>query len=74
MAVMASIGAAGVPMAGIIALALVLKQLGIPLEGIALILGVERLLDMVRTCVNVVGNMSCSVVIQELEEKIQKNS
>jgi Na+/H+-dicarboxylate symporter len=72
MAVMASIGAAGVPMAGIIALALVLKQLGIPLEGIALILGVERLLDMVRTCVNVVGNMACSVVIQELEEKIHK--
>ncbi|MGB3862896.1 MAG: dicarboxylate/amino acid:cation symporter [Candidatus Aminicenantaceae bacterium] len=69
MAVMASIGAAGVPMAGIIALALVLKQLGIPLEGIALILGVERLLDMVRTCVNVVGNMACAVVIQELEEK-----
>lgn len=76
MAVMASIGAAGVPMAGIIALALVLKQLGIPLEGIALILGVERLLDMVRTCVNVVGNMACSVVIQELEEKthIKKSS
>ncbi len=74
MAVMASIGAAGVPMAGIIALALVLKQLGIPLEGIALILGVERLLDMVRTCVNVVGNMACSVVIQELEEKIHKKN
>lgn len=69
MAVLSSIGAAGVPMAGIIALALVLKQLGIPLEGIALILGVERLLDMVRTCVNVLGNMACSVVIQELEEK-----
>jgi Na+/H+-dicarboxylate symporter len=69
MAVLSSIGAAGVPMAGIIALALVLKQLGIPLEGIALILGVERLLDMVRTSVNVLGNMSCSVVIQQLEEK-----
>lgn len=69
MAVLSSIGAAGVPMAGIIALALVLKQLGIPLEGIALILGVERLLDMVRTSVNVLGNMSCAVVIQQLEEK-----
>lgn len=72
MAVLSSIGAAGVPMAGIIALALVLKQLGIPLEGIALILGVERLLDMVRTSVNVIGNMACSVVIQEMEEKIRK--
>jgi Na+/H+-dicarboxylate symporter len=69
MAVLSSIGAAGVPMAGIIALALVLKQLGIPLEGIALIMGVERLLDMVRTSTNVIGNMACSVVIQELEEK-----
>jgi Na+/H+-dicarboxylate symporter len=72
MAVLSSIGAAGVPMAGIIALALVLKQLGIPLEGIALIMGVERLLDMVRTCTNVIGNMACSVVIQELEEKTKK--
>jgi Na+/H+-dicarboxylate symporter len=72
MAVLSSIGAAGVPMAGIIALALVLKQLGIPLEGIALILGVERLLDMVRTSVNVIGNMACAVVIQNMEEK-QKN-
>lgn len=69
MALLSSIGAAGVPMAGIIALALVLKQLGIPLEGIALILGVERLLDMVRTSVNVIGNMACSVVIHDLEEK-----
>jgi Na+/H+-dicarboxylate symporter len=69
MAVLSSIGAAGVPMAGIIALVLILQQLGIPMEGIALILGVERLLDMVRTSVNVIGNMACSVVIQELEEK-----
>ena len=72
MAVLSSIGAAGVPMAGIIALALVLKQLQIPLEGIALILGVERLLDMVRTATNVIGNMACSVVIQALEEKPEK--
>ena len=69
MAVLSSIGAAGVPMAGIIALVLILQQLGIPMEGIALILGVERLLDMVRTSVNVIGNMACAVVIQELEEK-----
>jgi len=69
MAVLSSVGAAGVPMAGIIALAIVLKQLGIPLEGIALIFGVERLLDMTRTAVNVIGNMACSVVIHELEEK-----
>jgi len=74
MAVLSSVGAAGVPMAGIIALAIVLKQLGIPLEGIALIFGVERLLDMTRTSVNVIGNMACSVVIQELEEKTKGTS
>jgi Na+/H+-dicarboxylate symporter len=72
MAVLSSVGAAGVPMAGIIALAIVLKQLGIPLEGIALIFGVERLLDMTRTAVNVIGNMACSVAIHEMEEKTKK--
>jgi len=74
MALLSSIGAAGVPMAGIIALAIVLKQLGIPLEGIALIFGVERLLDMVRTSVNVIGNMACSVVIHEMEEKTKRRA
>lgn len=74
MALLSSIGAAGVPMAGIIALAIVLKQLGIPLEGIALIFGVERLLDMTRTSVNVIGNMAASVVIHELEEKQKRGS
>jgi len=72
MALLSSIGAAGVPMAGIITLAIVLKQLGIPLEGIALIFGVERLLDMTRTSVNVIGNMVSSVVVQELEEKTKR--
>jgi len=69
MATLSSVGAAGVPTAGIITLAMVLKQIGIPLEGIALILGVERLLDMCRTTTNVVGNMACSIVIKESEEK-----
>ncbi len=68
MATLASIGAAGVPAAGIVTLVMVLKQIGIPLEGLALILGVERILDMCRTTTNVVGNMACSVVIQEWEK------
>ncbi len=68
MATLASIGAAGVPAAGIVTLVMVLKQIGIPLEGIALILGVERILDMCRTTTNVVGNLACSVVIQEWEK------
>jgi len=69
MATLASVGAAGVPAAGIITLAMVLRQIGIPLEGIALILGVDRFLDMCRTTTNIIGDMACSIVIKESEEK-----
>ncbi|MFQ6069006.1 MAG: dicarboxylate/amino acid:cation symporter [Candidatus Aminicenantales bacterium] len=69
MATLASVGAAGVPAAGIITLAMVLKQIGIPLEGIALILGVDRFLDMCRTTTNIVGDMAASVVIKATETK-----
>ena len=62
-ATLASIGTAGAPQVGIIMLTLVLQTIGIPLEGIALILGVERLLDMARTTVNVSSDLSCSVFI-----------
>lgn len=73
MATLASVGAAGVPAAGIITLAMVLKQIGIPLEGIALILGVDRFLDMCRTTTNIIGDMACAVVIKESEEKNKKS-
>jgi Na+/H+-dicarboxylate symporter len=66
-ATLASIGAAGVPGVGMITLALVLKTIGIPLEGIALILGVDRLLDMCRTMVNVTGDASCASVVAATE-------
>ena len=66
-ATLASIGAAGVPSAGIIMLALVLQQAGIPAAGIALILGVDRILDMCRTSVNLTGDLSCAVVIARTE-------
>ena len=69
MATLASVGAAGVPGAGIITLAMVLKQVGIPMEGIALILGVDRFLDMCRTTTNIVGDMAAAVVIKETESK-----
>lgn len=72
MATLASIGAAGVPSAGIITLVMVLKQIGVPLEGLALILGVERFLDMCRTTVNVTGNLACSVVIRRWEKGVSK--
>jgi Na+/H+-dicarboxylate symporter len=66
-ATLASIGAAGVPGVGMITLALVLRTVGIPLEGIALILGVDRILDMCRTAVNVTGDSSCAVIVAASE-------
>ena len=63
MVIMASIGAAGVPGVGLIMLAGVLKQVGLPVEGIALILGVDRLLDMTRTAVNVCGDAVVTVIV-----------
>lgn len=66
-ATLASIGAAGAPQVGIIMLTLVLQSIGIPLEGIALILGVERFLDMARTTVNITSDLSCSVFINQKE-------
>ncbi len=62
-ATLASVGAAGVPGAGIFTLAMVLQSIGVPTAGIALILGVDRLLDMFRTAVNVTGDLSCTVFV-----------
>jgi Na+/H+-dicarboxylate symporter len=62
-ATLASVGTAGAPQVGIIMLTLVLQSIGIPLEGIALILGVERFLDMARTAVNVSSDLSCTSLV-----------
>jgi Na+/H+-dicarboxylate symporter len=66
-ATMASIGTAGVPGVGLITLALVLSQVGLPVEGIALIIGVDRLLDMSRTVVNVVGDATIASIVARSE-------
>ncbi|PIC99066.1 MULTISPECIES: dicarboxylate/amino acid:cation symporter [unclassified Sporosarcina] len=66
-AVLASIGTAAVPGAGLIMLAMVLTSVGLPVEGIALVLGVDRLLDMVRTAVNITGDAACAVVVAKSE-------
>ncbi|MGF1509880.1 MAG: dicarboxylate/amino acid:cation symporter [Myxococcota bacterium] len=66
-ATLASVGAAGVPGAGLVTLVMVLTTVGVPSEGLALILGVDRLLDMFRTTTNVVGDSSASVFIARLE-------
>ncbi|MGL5051100.1 MAG: dicarboxylate/amino acid:cation symporter [Fusobacteriaceae bacterium] len=69
-ATLASIGTAGVPGVGLVMLGMVLGQLGLPLEGIGLVMGVDRLLDMVRTVVNISGDAICTLIIarQENEE------
>ncbi|WP_243290377.1 dicarboxylate/amino acid:cation symporter [Bacillus sp. FJAT-47783] len=68
-AVLASIGTAGVPGVGLIMLAMVLNTVGLPVEGIALILGVDRLLDMTRTAINIAGDAACAVCITQSEKK-----
>ena len=70
MAVLASIGTAGVPGVGLIMLAMVLHQVGLPVEGIALIMGVDRLLDMMRTAVNVTGDAVVTTVVARSENNI----
>jgi Na+/H+-dicarboxylate symporter len=71
-ATLASIGTAAVPGVGLITLALVLEQAGLPVEGIALIIGVDRLLDMVRTAVNVTGDVMVSVVVAKSEKEFDE--
>ncbi|MEO1337257.1 MAG: cation:dicarboxylase symporter family transporter, partial [Myxococcota bacterium] len=66
-ATLASVGAAGVPGAGMITLAMVLTAVGVPTEGLALILGVDRLLDMFRTTTNVVGDSTACALMARLE-------
>ncbi|OED49368.1 sodium:dicarboxylate symporter [Endozoicomonas sp. (ex Bugula neritina AB1)] len=66
-ATLASIGTAGVPGVGMIMLAMVLQQVGLPVEGIALIMGVDRLLDMVRTAVNVTGDSAVTCIVAKSE-------
>ncbi|MFS0820292.1 dicarboxylate/amino acid:cation symporter [Bacillus sp. 1P02SD] len=68
-ATLASIGTAGVPGAGLIMLTMVVTSVGLPVEGIALIAGIDRILDMIRTSVNVTGDASAAVVVNAIEEK-----
>lgn len=66
---LASIGTAGVPGAGLVMLTMVLTAVGLPLEGLALVAGIDRILDMMRTSVNIIGDASASVVVDVSERK-----
>ena len=68
-ATLASIGTAGVPGAGMVMLAMVLQSVGLPVEGIALVAGVDRIFDMGRTVLNITGDASCAVCISKINEK-----
>lgn len=66
-ATMASIGAAGVPGAGMLTLAMVLAAVGVPVEGVALVIGVDRILDMFRTTTNVIGDSTATVLVARMQ-------
>ena len=70
MSVLASIGTAGVPGVGLIMLSMVFAQVGLPIEGIGLILGVDRILDMLRTAVNVGGDAAVTTIVAKSEGKM----
>ncbi|KJG38929.1 sodium:dicarboxylate symporter [Photobacterium angustum] len=69
-ATLASIGTAGVPGVGLIMLAMVLNQVGLPVEGIAIIMGVDRLLDMIRTAVNITGDSVVTCIVAKSENEL----
>ncbi len=69
---LASIGSAGIPGAGLIMLSLVLQSVGLPLEGIAIIAGVDRIMDMARTAVNVTGDLMVSVLVARQEGELDE--
>ena len=73
-ATLASIGTAAVPGVGLITLTLVLDQVGLPVEGIALIIGVDRLLDMLRTAVNVTGDATVATIVASSEDQLDREA
>lgn len=71
-ATLASIGTAGVPGAGMVMLAMVLASVGLPVEGIALVAGVDRIFDMGRTTLNITGDASCAIIVSNRLRKAEK--
>ena len=71
-ATLASIGTAGVPSVGLVTLAMVLNSVGLPTEGIALIMGIDRILDMIRTAVNLTGDAVCTTIVCHQEGSLNR--
>lgn len=72
-ATLASIGTAGVPSVGLVTLAMVLSSVGLPTEGIALIMGIDRILDMLRTAVNITGDAVCTTIVSHQEGALDRD-
>ncbi|WFD11208.1 dicarboxylate/amino acid:cation symporter [Tepidibacter hydrothermalis] len=72
-ATLASVGTAGVPGVGMITLSMVLQSVGLPVEGIALIIGIDRVLDMSRTVVNITGDSVCTIVVAKTEGEFDED-
>ena len=71
-AVIASIGTASMPGAGVIMLSLILTSIGLPLEGIALVIGVDRIVDMFRTVINITGDGAATVIVANSEKALDQ--
>lgn len=72
-ATLASIGTAGVPGVGLVMLSMVLTSVGLPIEGIAIIIGIDRILDMCRTVINITGDAVCTLIVAKSEGEFDKN-
>ena len=73
-ATIASIGTAGVPSVGLVTLSMVLTSVGLPTEGIALIMGIDRILDMLRTAVNITGDAVCTTIVAKQQGAFNENT
>jgi len=71
-ATLASIGTAGVPGVGLLMLSMVLVQVGLPVEGIAIIIGIDRILDMCRTAINITGDAACTLIVAKSEGELNE--
>ena len=72
-ATLASIGTAGIPSVGLVTLSMVLVSVGLPVEGIALIMGIDRILDMMRTAVNITGDAVCTTIVAHQENMLKRD-
>ena len=73
-ATLASIGTAGVPSVGLVTLAMVFDSVGLPVAGIGLIMGIDRILDMLRTAVNITGDAVCTTIVAKQQGAFNENT